>query len=56
MIIKCTNKSCPIKDKCKRNVAKDAPSEQKYNFFQYEAVKNKEGIIVGYICQFQKFV
>lgn len=55
-MVKCENTKCPLKERCKRHVDKPSPIQQEYKKFEYTAVKNKEGEIVGYTCQFQKFV
>lgn len=50
---KCNNNSCPMKDKCKRFVGKViGPVSERT--FEYEIIKNPDGSIRGYICQYQK--
>jgi hypothetical protein len=55
IMVKCKNLKCPIKEKCGRYVNKviGVVSSQE---FQFETVKNPDGTIRGYICQFQKFI
>ncbi len=54
-MVKCNNLKCPIKDKCGRYVNK-VIGEPTYNTFNFEVIKNPDGSIRGYICQFQKFI
>jgi hypothetical protein len=54
-MVKCTNIECPLKDKCQRFVGRDLPVHQEYRLFEYVPVKDKDGKIVGYSCQFQIF-
>lgn len=55
-MVKCTNTECPIRERCKRFMAKDIPRVQEKNKFEYQVRKNKDGVVVGYTCQFQIFL
>jgi hypothetical protein len=50
---KCNNQACPVKDKCKRYVAK-VVGKYSERTFEFETILNPDGTIRGYLCQYQK--
>jgi hypothetical protein len=52
---KCNNTDCPIKEKCGRYVRK-AIGAVNSQTFEFEVIKNPDGTVRGYVCQFQKFI
>lgn len=52
-MLRCTNKKCPIRTKCKRFVGKVAPDKKATESFDYKEIKNPDGITIGYICELQ---
>ena len=53
-MVKCKNEKCPIRERCARYKNKAMSVAQEYNTFEYTEVKNPDGVVVGYVCQFQK--
>lgn len=51
---KCTNDKCPIRHTCKRFVQHVMPDNKDQKLFEFTPVKNADGIVVGYVCNFQK--
>lgn len=52
---KCVNKECPLKIRCRRYTLPDINKKGETKF-KFEEIKNPDGSVRGYRCQFQKFI